>query len=217
MRLRYEKLAKNIYHLILPSQGQLAKTFLRFQEHFESPKFQKKIFSLDEYKKWYIANSAKGKKTGKFTYYRDWGGFNIPSKILEPFYKGKFNPLSKEEKMLLRLFKNKRKKKFYIIATFKNSSRHFFKHEIAHGLFYTDLKYKKEVIKILKKCDKNIIKNINHHFFKSASYHKKVWFDETHAHIMADLNLLKRYGINSYKLLEINKELNKIFNKYYKI
>ena len=217
MKIKYEKIANNIYHLTLPSNWQLAKTFLRFQEHFESPKFRGKIFSLDEYKKWYILNSPIGKKTGKFTYYRDWGGFNIPSKVLIPFYKGKFNPLSKEEKVILKLFKNKRKKKFYIIATFKNSGRYLLKHEIAHGLFYTNLKYKREVIKILKRIDQKVKRQITNYLAKyGGGYHPSVWTDEIHTHILENLNYLKKHGVDSTKLLKINKKLNEAFSKYLK-
>lgn len=212
------EIKKNIYHLIFPSKGQPAKTLLRFQEHFESPRFRDKIFSLDEYKKWYIANSPRGKKTGRFTYYRDWDGFNIPSNILEPFYKGKFDPLSKEEKTILRLFKNKRKKKFYIIATFRNSGRYLFKHEVAHGLFYTNPKYKKEVTKILKRIDRKVKRQITNYLTRyGGGYNRKVWTDEIHAHVLVDLNYLNKNKVNSSRLLEINKELEKTFNKYFKI
>lgn len=215
MNLKYKEIAKNTYLLTFKSKKQLAKTFLRFQEYFESPKFKGKIFDLSEFKKWYIKNSPNGKKTGKFTYYIDWGGFNIPSKVLEPFYEGKFNPLSKEEKSLLRLFKNKRKKKFYIIATFKNSGKHLLKHEIAHGLFYTNPKYKKEVIKILRKIDKSVkIKIINYLSKYGGGYHSSVWTDEIHAHVLADLNYLRKYGVDPDKLFKTNKILNEMFDKY---
>ncbi len=218
MKLKYKELTKNIYWGIFESKRQLAKTFLRFQEYFESPKFKGKIFNFHEFKKWYVTNSPLGKKTGKFTYYTDWDGFNIPSKILEPFYKGKFNPLSKEEKTLLGLFKDKRNKKFYIIATYKKSGKHTLQHEIAHGLFYTNSKYKKEVIKVLKKCNPKIKEEIIDKYLSKygGGYHPSVWIDETHAHIVANLGFLKRQGINSNKLLKINKDLNKIFNKYSK-
>ena len=111
MRLKCKEIVKDIYQISFSSRKELTRTFLRFEEYFESPKFRGKIFSLNEFKKWYTANSPEGKKTKRFTYYEDWHGFNIPSEILGPFYGGRFNPLSNEEKAVLRLFKNKRKKK----------------------------------------------------------------------------------------------------------
>lgn len=217
MIVKCKRIAKNIYHIILPSKWQLAKTFLRFQEYSESPKFRGKIFSLDEFKKWYVSNSPRGKKTGKFTYYRDWDGFNIPSKTLEPFYRGKFNPLSEEEKEILALFKNKRKQKLYIIATYNNSSKHLIKHETAHGLFYTNPKYKRDVINILENIDRGAKRGIIHYLSEyGGGYYQGVWADEIHAYTLSDFNYLKKHGVNTRKLVKTNRDLNAVFNKYSK-
>src|SRR3989344_6116167 len=89
---------KNVYLVVAPSQYQLAATFMRFQEHYESPYFRKKIFSVEEYMDWYA------RKRGNFTYYKDWSGFNIPSWVLAPFYEGKFDPLLEKERVFLKLF-----------------------------------------------------------------------------------------------------------------
>jgi hypothetical protein len=51
---------------------------------------------------------------GNFTYYQDWAGFNVPSTALQPFYEGRFDPLSEKEKALLRLF-NGLRERFYVI------------------------------------------------------------------------------------------------------
>ncbi|MBI2507963.1 hypothetical protein HYV89_03345 [Candidatus Woesearchaeota archaeon] len=216
MIVKCRELAKNIYLVKFQSKKQLAKTFLRFQEHFESPKFRKKVFKLSEFKEWYVKNSPAGIRTGKFTYYKDWGGFNIPSKVLEPFYRGKFNPLTREEKILLGLFKSFRRKNFYIIAIHDKSGKHTLQHEIAHGLFYTNPRYKKAVIGILKKCDKNSREEINKFLLNRGGYHPDVWMDETHTHIMTDMSYLKRHGVNTKKLSGINKELNNVFKRYFK-
>jgi len=218
MRLKCKEIVKDIYQISFSSRKELTRTFLRFEEYFESPKFRGKIFSLNEFKKWYTANSPEGKKTKRFTYYEDWHGFNIPSEILGPFYGGRFNPLSNEEKAVLRLFKNKRKKKLYIIATYKGASQNTIQHEIAHGLFYTNSEYKREIIKILRKCDQKIKnKIINNYLSKyGGGYHPKVWLDEMHTYIMTNLDFLKKYKISSNKLLKTNKELNNTFKKYVK-
>ena len=44
-------------------QYTLASAFLRFQEHYESPKFRGEIFSLEEFMDWYAV------EVGNFTYY----------------------------------------------------------------------------------------------------------------------------------------------------
>lgn len=65
------EILKDVFHLNYLTQEQLASTFLRFQEHYESPEFRGKIFTLDEYKEWYMTNSPNSIKKGIFTYYED--------------------------------------------------------------------------------------------------------------------------------------------------
>jgi len=109
MIIRKKRVSDKLYFLHFQNQREMAETFLRFQEFYESPKFKGKIFTLENYKDWYR------KIKGKFSYYSDWDGFNLPSKILKPFYDGKFNPLSDKEKQLLSIFK-KMKGNYYIVA-----------------------------------------------------------------------------------------------------
>lgn len=78
---------ENILEVHFDDPHDCAATFLRFQEHYESPEFRGKIFTLEEYQRWYIAHSPRGQTTGAFTYEEDWTGFNIPSEILDPFYR----------------------------------------------------------------------------------------------------------------------------------
>jgi len=108
MKIGHKALAKNIHLLTFENQFDITSTLLRFQEHYESPKFKGQFFTLEEFKEWYIKNSPKGIETGEFTYYSDWNGFNIPSYVLRPFYENKFKNLSEAEKNILNIFKNKK-------------------------------------------------------------------------------------------------------------
>ena len=210
--MNVREITKNIFHLKFSTQSELASTFLRFQEYYESPKFKGGVFTLEEYKKWYIANSTQGKKTGKFTYYQDWTGFNIPSKVLKPFYQGQFDPLSDKEKGLLELFKDKKDEKFYIIGTFGKSSA--LKHEIAHGLFYTNESYKNEVLKILEEISKKTKEKINNMLRDTGGYHQSVLTDELHAFVLCKNKKLKEKKIYTKALDDVSERLNKIFKKY---
>ena len=209
--MKNEEVLPNIYHINFKTQKELSSTFLRFQEYYESPKFRNKIFTLKEYKKWYIKNSEKGKKLNKFTYYSDWSGFNIPSYILKPFYKGKFNPLSKKEKILLKTFLNVRGD-FYIIGTF--GLKKTLKHEIAHGLFYTNHSYKKEILKVLSKINKECQSKINKYLSDSGGYHKNSWQDETQAYLLTHTEELHDMGIKKLYLIKLKKRINNIYKKY---
>jgi hypothetical protein len=209
--MRAKEVAPNIYHVHFGSQRALTSTFLRFQEHYESPKFRGKVFSREEFKAWYTVNSPKGKKTGKFTYYTDWTGFNIPSRVLKPFYAGKFDPLSKQEQAFLKLFKAK-SGKFYIIGTF--GKQEALDHEIAHGLFSTNSKYRAEVRTVLRKLKtpqrKKIEQLLNH-----LGYHKASFEDEVHAYILEDLDWMeKKRKMQVKSLRPLQTQLKGIYKKY---
>jgi hypothetical protein len=137
------KVAAGIYLLRFKTQYELTATFLRVQEHYESPRFHGRIFSLEQYMDWYAAEK------GNFTYYQDWAGFNVPSTAFQPFYDGKFDPLSEKEKRLLRLFGNLRKK-FYVIGIYDSGAKHSLTHELAHALYFTDAAYREAVRKEIR-------------------------------------------------------------------
>ena len=63
--MKVVRVRKDIFHLKFNSQQELAETFLRFQEHYESPKYRGKVFTLGEFRKWYTDVH------GSFSYYQD--------------------------------------------------------------------------------------------------------------------------------------------------
>src|SRR5215468_649159 len=128
IRIRKRRIARGVYLLRFRTQYELTSTFLRVQEHYESPKFHGRVFTLEQYMDWYAA------RHGNFTYYQDWSGFNVPSTAFGAFYAGKFDPLSEKEKQLLGLFRDLREK-FYVIGIYERGS---LTHELAHALYFTD-------------------------------------------------------------------------------
>ena len=176
---------------------------LRFQEHFESPKFRNKCFSLEEFKAWYITTTADN----KFTYYSDWSGFNFPSSILKSFYAGNFDPLSPEEKHILDLLRAE-KGKFYVVATFKDDS---IKHELAHAKFYVNAAYRKEVKKALAPVNlKPIFKSR-----REAGYDKSVLVDEAHAYLLeTDEYFEREFKIKAEEYGDVRRQLAEIYKQY---
>jgi hypothetical protein len=198
MNIKKKRFMKGIYLVQFSSQKDMAETFLRFQEHYESPKFMGEIFTHKQFEKWYTQIK------GKFSYYEDWDGFNIPSSALEPFKKGKFNPLTKNEKKLLSLFKNI-KGNFYIIA-FHGGGHHLLGHELAHALYYTNKEYKKKVLKIIKKYN---LRKIRKELLSIGGYSKRVIEDEIQAYAVS-LN----YELKSEMPKELRREINNVFEDY---
>lgn len=201
---------EKIIHLNFSKQYDLSSTFLRFQEYYESPEFRNKIFTLKEYKQWYI------KQNGEFSYYTDWGGFNIPSKILKPFYKNKFKNLSKREKDFLHLFSNKRGK-FYIIGTYGNDLDNLecLKHELAHAFYYIDDEYKKSVNKLCKSFTKA---NIAYYALLKVGYCKHVLMDELNAYTATGERIFGVEDSNFYKFneyIQFKKATKALFDEKY--
>jgi len=198
MRLTLSEPLENIFHLRFDDEREMCEAFLRFQEHYESPEFKGKIFTLDEYKAWYIQNSPNKKESGVFTYYDDWAGFNIPSEILQPFYEGRFSPLSDKETTLLNLFERRRNQLFYIVATGKNDREgnedSSLDHENAHGLFYTRPEYRDEALLAISLIDVQTRKMMDDLLASYGGYHASVFDDEVHAYLVSDADFFREEG-----------------------
>ena len=202
--MKIKEILPGVFNISTFRKSTLCKIFIRFQEHYESPEFRNKTFTLDEYKEWYIKNSKGGKKTGKFTYYKDWSGFNIPSYVLDAFYDGKFTDLTKYEKKILDYFKQYRGTKFYIIGVNKTNDG-IFTHEIAHALYYIDTHYKKNVDTIINNLPTN-----NYNEYKTIllgmGYCEKMVPDEIQAYLISN-HFEKSVYVNSDVCSKLNKYL----------
>lgn len=205
MTLQTENITKDII-LVTSADKPISEYFIRFQEHFESPVFRNKVFTLGQFKSWYA------KEYGAFTYHTDWSGFNIPSHVLNPFIKGLFDPLTPEEQKLLELFKY-RTGRFYIIGVNEKRS---LDHEICHGLWYTNETYRNKVKAVLETY-RTTSKFNEFYTALQADYNESVIEDEIHAYHAAndtesrfeqyvDLNLRQ-------ELREIRKEMGLLFEE----
>ena len=137
----------------------------------------------------------------------------MPSYMLEKFYNGEFDPLSDEERRLLSVFEDKRSKRFYIIGTSEETTDDL-KHEIAHGLFYTNCEYNRQVINVLADMGEAARQRFTE-FLVKEGYHESVLKDEIHAYIVADIEYLeKERGLDMSAYLETNRRLRKIFDNF---
>lgn len=193
---------RKIYFVLFKTQYRLAATLMRFQEYYDSSKFKGKIFSAEEFMDWYA------EENGKFTYFDDWTGFNLPSKALRPFYDGWFDPLTYKEKALLNLFKSLRGK-FYVIGTIEKSKNfaELLRHEFVHGLFYTVPRYRRDVRDCLLSRDiSDFIKSLAD---MKTGYHHAVFLDEINAYALTTPDGLA--GVADKRVKELKAVLREIF------
>lgn len=208
--VRVKKICKGVYHFIFPTTHELARTMLRFQEHYESPKFKDKIFTLKEFKDWYGASTIKPSNKPGFTYYSDWVGFNFPDYIVKSIEEN-FSNLTEREKLILHYCHFIRDKKFYIVATSSDDNNSVLDHEMAHALYYVNNNYKNKVNALLKDAPKEI--DLVHKFLHETGYSQDVFNDEIHAWLCHDVQKLKEvHKVNiSPKLYELSDQLHKIY------
>jgi hypothetical protein len=185
------------------SQEELGRTFIRFQEYYESPNpdFRGKIFTLGVVRQWYSV------KYGADTYHHDWTGFNFPSKILLPFKQGLFDPLTSEEIELLNLFKY-RHDNFYIMGA-QNSAT--LRHELSHALYDSNEKYRNEIDSYIKKNKRGLAKTRK--YILDKGYAEEVLNDEIQAYITHNDDQTIISSTDPHIILDINK----IYKKYRKL
>ena len=200
VRIRKRRIARGIYLLRFRTQYELTSTFPRVQEHYESPKFSDRIFTLEQYMDWYAA------KYGKFSYYEDWSGFNVPSTAFQLFHDGQFDPLSEKEEQLLRLFKGLRGR-FYVIAVFDAEKGRSLKHELAHALFFIDDEYREAVRAAMRGYDTSALARK----LAKAGYARHVIRDEKQAYIIAPSGEL---GAVSKALKPLRRKLRALFTQH---
>jgi hypothetical protein len=201
-RIIKHKVADGIYLLQFDNQYELTSTFLRVQEHYESPQFHGRIFTLEQYMDWYVA------ETGAFTYFQDWSGFNVPSMAFQSFYEGKFDPLTSKEKRLLGLFKNLHGR-FYVIGIYNGGKKRTLIHELAHALFFINNEYRHAVRETMRGYDTSALEKQ----LIKAGYARHVIADEVQAYIVAPSSKL---GAASRELAPLRGELRALFKQHAK-
>jgi len=193
------RVGPGIYLLRFKTQYELTSTFLRVQEHYESPEFHGRVFSLEQYMDWYAA------RHGNFTYYQDWSGFNVPSTAFAPFHSGAFDPLTHKEKRLLGLFARLRGR-FYVIGVYESRGSTL-THELAHALFFTDADYRSKVREAMRPYDTRALGRQ----LARAGYAQHVIEDETQAYLIAPSGKL---GLASKALMPLRRKLRALFHEH---
>lgn len=199
-----------IFFLNFKDSYNMSMHFVRYQEYYESPspKFQGKSFTLLDFMEWY----SKKYGDGAFTYPRDWGGFNIPGSIIGDVWNLHIEDINKYDIEMCNVWKKCNQKylddKFYIIGACGTSGA--MKHEIAHGFFYTQPEYRKEMTKLVKEL-KPTLKKKMYKVFKNIGYAKKVYIDECQAYMATGFS--NSFGI---KLKNEHEPFISLYEKFYK-
>lgn len=187
-----------IYLVLFPNQHAVMSTCMRFQEHYESPRFREKMFSREEYEDWYA------RRYGAFTYYKDWCGANFPSWVFQPFRNGEFDPLIEKEKALLNMFRSV-KEPFYVIGAEKGDLGTVV-HEGVHGLFCAFPDYSKDVVGCIRRYDTVRMRKK----LAKMGYCRQVHADEINAYLLTGIP--EEFGGLKYQQLQ--RTLHEVFEEH---
>lgn len=195
VKYKLREIITGIFWVEFENKFDLAMTFLRYQEYYESanPKFKKKRFTIIDFIEWY------SKQNGDvFTYPDDWAGFNIPGRVFYEVQRnhsglGPILDYNKYDDVMNDIVggcdsKTKDYMSFYIIGTLKGDV-HTLKHEVAHGLYSTCEPYKKAMDEAYLNLPEKSKKILNT-YFENMGYHQSVWKDESQACLSTDKNYL---------------------------
>jgi hypothetical protein len=190
----------------------MTTSLIRAQEFWDSPKFRNvEGFTLEEYMDWYVKNEVNE----EFDYLTYTIGMNLPSSVFFPFFEGRFDPLSESEKRALDKVHKvvSENPQCSVVASFDGNLK-ILRHEIAHGLFYTNPDYRTDVREILKTIHSQDRKSINQ-FLVRGHYHHATWLDETHAYVMFDLGHLRFDDVKTKRLQRPSRSFKQNFKHYF--
>ncbi len=206
-----------IYCVEIDDDYDRAMLFCRYQEFYESPykKFRGKSFTWMEYMRFY--KTSWKKRT--FTYPDDWSGYNIPSNILgkgvDAFYKEtEYDNVMKDIYFYCGINSqnknNGTSRNWYLIGA-SSKDKGTMNHEIAHGLYFTNKEYKKNVTDLIEKIKPIHYEKLKKKLVKMGYVDdKKIIDDEIQAFMSTGLY----NGMDTKELEVYEKEFKKNFKKF---
>jgi hypothetical protein len=206
-----------IYCVEVDDDYDRAMLFCRYQEFYESPykQFRGKPFTWMEYMRFY----KTAWKKDVFTYPEDWSGYNIPSNVLQ-----KANHLfcydTEYDKIMNDIYfycaidsqnkNNGTRHDWYLIGA-SSKDKGTTNHEIAHGLYFTNKEYKKNVTYLINNIKPNHYDKLKKKLMKMGYVDdKKIIDDEIQAFMSTGLY----NGLDTKELMKYEKDFIANFKKF---
>lgn len=209
--MKLKEICNNLFYIGFNKTKNQNETFVRFHGSYENPKFHDTIFTKKQFDKWFKKNTEEGMDLG-IDFYSMQAGFNIPDYVFTSFVKRKFDPLSNKEKKLLNEVKKISKEKFYVISSLQRD-KSTFNHEVAHGLFYLNSEYKKDMKNFFKTIDNDDYVKMQDFINSESLYSEERINDEIHATLISSYYKFSKVIKNS-KIMKYATNINQIFKKY---
>jgi len=206
-----QEVAPSIFAVIVKNDYDRCMLFCRYSEFYESPfkNIRGKDFSLQFFMKYYIEKN----KLNSFEYHNHWAGFNIPSIIIEKALK-KFTIKNEYDVLMEKIYNycnnNQKNNNFYLIGV-KKMEGDITNHEIAHGLYYLNKDYKREMKSLIHKINQKDYGTIKKKLISLGYTNKKTIIDdEIQAYLSNKLD--KSFDTNNIRSLQ--KDFKYVLKKY---
>ena len=204
-----------IFALVIKNDKLRARVFMRYQEFYESDSdsFRGKGFKWNDFVKFY----KKKTKKDYFSYHEDWAGYNIPCNSIESCA-ALIPDLNFYDLIMFSVVDTIRKKvgseNFYLIGIDQSNGEDpsLIFHEMAHGLWFANPSYKKEMSTIINEMNPSVKEKIFDKI-KEAGYGDNVYEDELQAYLSTGVDGSMR------RIKDIKPEIFKFtqaFEKYSK-
>ena len=223
MKIKYElnEIHPKVWLVTIDNSYDLAMTFCRVQEFYESPfkEIKGKHFNMMDFQRMYSMKFGDG----SFTYPLDWAGFNIPSYIINKCYghEKSFDDINQYDDIIQEIDHKITNSdidtfKYYLIGS-EPKARTTIAHEVAHAFYYLYPKYKKTANEITSKVSDKVQQKAKN-WLLSMGYDDKVFKDELQAYLTADLyRVIEATEPNkkeTKKLEKLSKELQTLNDEY---
>ncbi len=207
--MRLVKPHEQIYLFLGDSPADLGRPFMRLQEFFESPSklFRRRLFSVRKFRDWYKRTQSR---SGRFTYFTDFQGYNVPGDVFQAFFCLYADTLTRDEISLLKMV-GETSKEFYVIGASADSAATI-DHELSHAFFYLFPEYRKFMLSMLEPYSQYLTPILR--YLKANMYAADMMADETIAYLMFDDPLLHRAGVSTKNLRGLRGGMMGVYQSY---
>lgn len=191
---KFTRLREGVYELRFDDLYELCMTFLRYQEFYESPRYQDRKFTLAEYMSWYVKNQ-NDKDT--FSYPSgDWGGFNIPAEVIGQVHALGIDDPNHYDSLMFALYRimmsESEDGKAYLIGV-QNDVEGLDDHEMTHAMFHLDATYSNRCMGVLFETHPDLLQLLREVLF-AKGYTEKTFYDEVQAYLTTGGKIFQKDG-----------------------
>lgn len=210
----FRRLRDRLYELRFEDRYEMCMTFLRYQEFYESPRYEGRKFTLAEYMSWYAKSQSKN---NSFSYPQDWGGFNIPADIIKKVRGSGIDDPNHYDALMSSIYTiiSSQCDDAYLIGVCRDAKLD--PHETTHAMWHIDTVYRNGCKSIFQETHPELIDKLKMILFE-IGYTEVTALDEVQTYLTTGDGIFKKakaIKLPGYKSLQ--RQLKELHSKHYQI